>query len=188
MLASVDPRESASWAGLGFGDFCSTVRATLCEAPPSMSTIANPRIVSELIGQLRQLQPDTPRRWGTLSAGEMLCHLGDAHESVLQTRIPPGSVPPGAPRRVMKWVALYSPSPWPKGIATRPGVNPKINGTRPGDFELDRARAIESLESLVTADSTTLLPQHVMFGPMSTVDWHRWAYRHVRHHLRQFGL
>ena len=153
-----------------------------------MSTITNRRTLEALVGQLRQLQPDTSRRWGTLSAGEMLCHLGDAQESVLQTRVPPGSGPPAAPRPLMKWLALYAPLPWPKGVPTRPGVNPKIDGTHPGDFECDRARAIESLESLAVADDTTLLSYHVVFGPMSPVDWRRWAYRHARHHLRQFGL
>ena len=29
---------------------------------------------------------------------------------------------------------------------------------------------------------------HFMFGPMSARDWHRWAYRHVTYHLRQFDL
>jgi hypothetical protein len=29
---------------------------------------------------------------------------------------------------------------------------------------------------------------HGRFGTMTTRDWHRWAYRHTDHHLRQFGL
>jgi len=118
----------------------------------------------------------------------MLCHLGDAHESVLGTRIPPGPTRSGTPRRFVKWVALSAPLPWPKGAETRPGVDPHVAGTRPGDFEQDRQRVIESLEALAAATPATLIPRHSLFGRMSASDWHRWAYKHVTHHLRQFGL
>lgn len=122
-----------------------------------------------------------------MTAGEMLCHLGDAHESVMGVRIAPGPTPTGVPRPTLKWVALYTPVPWPKGATTRPGVNPRIDGTRPGEFERDRGRAIASLKALAAAPPTTLAAAHFAFGPMSARDWHRWAYRHVTHHLRQFG-
>lgn len=126
--------------------------------------------------------------WGVMSAAEMLCHLGDAHEAVLGTRVPPGRGASGRSRPVMKWVALRAPFPWPKGFKTRPGVDPKQEGTRPGEFEADRDRAIRTLRALVTADPHTLAPVHSLFGPMDAADWHRWAFRHVGHHLRQFGL
>ncbi len=153
-----------------------------------MGTIAHDSTLRSLVERLGRLQPDTPRRWGTLSAGEMLCHLGDAHESVLGVRVPPGPRPAGRPRPIIKWVALYAPLRWPKGFPTRPGVNPRRKGTRPGDFEQDRGRAIASLERLAVAEPTTLAPSHTLFGPMDARDWYRWAYRHVSHHLRQFGL
>jgi hypothetical protein len=153
-----------------------------------MPTIADRDTLNGLVERLRLLRSDSPRLWGTLTAGEMLCHLGDAHESVLGIRIPPNSPRPGPPRPVLKWMALHSPIPWPKGAQTRPGVDPRLYGTRPGEFEQDRQRTIASLERLAAADPSSLAAGHFRFGPMSTSDWHRWAYRHVAHHLRQFGV
>ena len=156
-----------------------------------MRTITDERILASLIERLGRLRPDTRGRWGVLTAGELLCHLGDAHESVLGIRVPPsGSAAPAPAKRspLRKWVALYTAIPWPKGITTRPGVNPRIDGTRPRDFEGDRERAISSLKRLAAAPPESLPPRHFLFGPMSAWDWHRWAYRHVTHHLRQFGL
>jgi len=153
-----------------------------------MRSIADPEVLSRLVERLRQLHPETPRHWGTLTAGEMLCHLGDAHESVLGIRIPPGSPAPGPPRPVLKWMVLYAPIPWPKGAKTRPGVDPRLQGTRPGDFQADRQRTITSLQRLVLADPSSLAKRHFRFGPMSAANWYRWAYRHVEHHLRQFGV
>lgn len=153
-----------------------------------MRTIADDQVLSSLVERLRQLHPETARRWGTLTAGEMLCHLGDANESVLGTRTVPGSPASAAAGPVLKWMALYAPLPWPKGAKTRPGVDPRLGGTRPGDFEKDRERVIGSLKSLAMAAPATLSARHFMLGPMSARDWHRWAYRHATYHLRQFGL
>ena len=74
------------------------------------------------------------------------------------------------------------------GVETRPGVNPRKEGTRPTDFELDRARVVTGLHAIAAATSEGLSPAHFLFGPVSPKDWHRWAWRQMDHHLRQFGL
>ena len=153
-----------------------------------MKNIAQEGPRASLVSRLACLTPQSERRWGSLTPGEMLCHLGDTGDSVLGFRIPPGPAPSGNPRPVLKWLILYSPMPWPKGVKTRPGVNPHQEGTRPGEFEADRARVIEGLNSLAVAPAEGLAPFHFMVGPMSRPDWQRWAYKHVDHHLRQFGL
>lgn len=143
---------------------------------------------ARLVSRLQRLTPDAERRWGSLTPAEMLCHLGDACDSVLGIRIPPGPPPSGVAKPVLKWLILYSPMPWPKGAKTRPGVDPHRDGTRPGEFERDRARVIDGLAALAAAPAEHLAAAHFMVGPMSRKDWHRWAYKHVDHHLRQFGL
>jgi len=153
-----------------------------------MNSIASAETRAELIRRLEGLTPTTPRRWGTLTAAEMLCHLGDTFESVLGVRIPPGPPASRAPRPVLKWLILYAPLPWPKGARTRPGVDPHREGSRPGEFDSDRFRVVGGLDRLAVAPAESLAANHFMVGPMSRKDWHRWAYKHVDHHLRQFGL
>jgi len=146
-------------------------------------TIANPAQLTRLIERLGALHPDTPREWGTLNPGEMLCHLSDASASVMVRDSSDSS-----PHRFLKWLALSAPIAWPRGLETPPGVDPKADGTRPGDFEADRRRAIAGLQALAEASASDLATSHSAFGPMTARDWHRWAYRHTDHHLRQFGL
>ncbi len=143
---------------------------------------------ADLVSRLERLAPGSAGRWGSLTAAEMLCHLGDSFESVLGVRVPPGPTPSGRARPVFKWLILYAPVPWPKGVKTRPGVDPHLDGTRPGDFQRDRARVITCIDRLAAAPAASLARIHFMVGPMSRKDWHRWAYKHVDHHLRQFGL
>jgi hypothetical protein len=119
-----------------------------------------------------------------MTPAEMLCHLGDATESVLGR---PGGTP-GPSRRIRKWFALYSPLPWPHGLRTPRSVDPRRDGTKPAEFESDRDRAIAGLRALAAAPVSAFPAAHGIFGAMTARDWHCWAYRHTDHHLRQFGL
>jgi len=152
-----------------------------------MKTVADAAVLSSLSARLNALQPESPRRWGTLTPHEMLCHLGDATAMVLRTR-PRRQPVAHRQRRLLKLVALWTPIPWPHGRATSPMLDPKADGSRPAAFGDDRARALAGLEGVGAAKADTLEPAHGLFGTMSLADWQRWAYKHTDHHLRQFGL
>jgi hypothetical protein len=90
-------------------------------------------------------------------------------------------------RTAVKWIALYAPLPWPAGIPTLPELDQHCGGTRPADFRED-VREVESfLNQIATLPRNVDWPDHPIFGRMSHAAWLRWAYRHVDHHLRQFG-
>jgi hypothetical protein len=156
-----------------------------------MKSVADRTALRQLVERLNALEPDTPRKWGTLSAGEMLCHLGDATSSVLKRGASESAGPsPTAPQRhpILKWIALRSPLPWPHGLTTPAAVDPHVGGTKAGDFAADRERAIAGLRAVAAAPASSLAASHGAFGSMTIHDWHRWAYRHTDHHLRQFGV
>jgi len=151
-----------------------------------MKTLADAGVVADLVARLERLAAGAERRWGTLTPAEMLCHLGDCARSVLGGGAGPRA---GAGRPLLKWLALYSPIPWPRGkIRTRPEVDPHDRGSRPAEFERDRAGAIEGMHRLAEAPPESFPPTHFMFGSLSADDWRRWGYLHTDHHLRQFGL
>jgi hypothetical protein len=150
-------------------------------------TIADPLVLADLVRRLQHLAPETPRRWGMLTAHEMLCHLGDATAMVLLDR-PRVTPVDGGRRALRKRLGLWSPLRWPHGLRTSPHYNPRTLGSRPTDFGADLARVIDGLERLgVARPDTSLEPAHGFFGSMSVRDWQRWAWKHTEHHLRQFG-
>ena len=150
-----------------------------------MSTIADPATLAQLIVRMDALRPGTPRRWGTMTAGEMVCHLADANTAVMD---PKGKRPAPRWRPVMKWIALYAPIKWPKGFQAPSRIDQRKEGTKPSSFELDRQRALETLSALTVAPPEAWPPNHAVFGTLTISDWHRWAFRHTDHHLRQFGV
>lgn len=149
-----------------------------------MKSISDPARLQQIVDRLNALRADTPRLWGTMTPGEMLCHLSDASASVMD----PGSGKRSRRRPFLKWLALSSPLAWPRGLKTPPSVDPHADGTKPADFGADRERAIDGLRRLASASAADLASSHMAFGPMTVRDWHRWAYRHTDHHLNQFGM
>ena len=89
-------------------------------------------------------------------------------------------------RTLIKWIALYVPIAWPKGVPTRPEMEQGVGGTAPREFALDRAQLAASSRSL---PATREFPvEHPIFGRLTTQQWMRWGYRHMDHHFRQFGI
>jgi hypothetical protein len=151
-----------------------------------MKTLARPRDRDELIQRLRRLRPDSVRRWGRMSAHQMVCHLNDS--LLLATRQRAVSHAITLPSRtIIKWIALYLPLRWPPGILTRPEVDQEAGGTRPAAFRADVARQEALMEEVIAQRGKLHGSVHPIFGGMSERAWLRWAYLHTDHHLRQFG-
>ncbi len=152
-----------------------------------MKTLSRLGDKAELVTRLRTLRADSQRRWGRMSAHQMVCHLADNCRMMLgRTPVEPRS---GLLQRtLLKWFVLYAPVPWPHGAPTSVELDQLAGGgTRPGDFAADVA-AVEALLAEITAPGRSLDRQaHPVFGPMSDADWLRMAYLHTDHHLRQFG-
>jgi hypothetical protein len=151
---------------------------------PAFLTLGTASNVDALAGRLGRVQPASARHWGTMTSHEMLCHLGDSFSAVLGER-QASSKETWLSRTLVKWIALHTSLPWPKGVPTRPEVNPKENGTKPVEFEGDRARTLDLLQRFVRPDARYV--GHPIFGALTRDEWMRWGYAHVDHHLRQFG-
>jgi hypothetical protein len=152
-----------------------------------MKTMARPQDKAEIVRRLKAVRPDCSRRWGKMSAHQMVCHLSDAFRFVIHEK--PASPATGfVQATIIKWIALYTPLPWPEGVPTRPEMDQEDGGTKPSDFAADLAALEALLERVTTPASDHRWPAHPIFGKMSEAAWMRWAYLHVDHHLRQFGL
>ena len=136
---------------------------------------------------MRQLRPDSVRQWGRMTPHQAICHLNDSFKLALNERpIADAVVPLEAGRQVHRAAAAAA---WPKGrIRTLPEAEQGIGGTPPGDFEQDRGELLALMARFCSATAEQYCPTHPIFGRMTASHWRRWAYLHMDHHLRQFGV
>jgi hypothetical protein len=150
----------------------------------ALSTLAEPKIQATCSGRIARLDPNANPKWGRMTAHQMVCHLNDSFQVGTGERY--ASLATNLfMRTVGKWIALRTPVPWPRGAPTRPEVEQGRGGTPPSDWVRDCAALRASI--LAFADRQTF-GVHPIFGEMAQRDWHAWGYRHLDHHLRQFGV
>ena len=152
-----------------------------------MKSLHSRNEVDEILSRLQRLQPNSPRRWGKMSAHQMICHLNDAFKlyTGVITAAPVGFP---YPSRLLKWSCLWVPLPWPHGFKTVAEVDQERGGTAPATFDQDLGELKTLVIQFAALGPEFAWPSHPYLGRMSHTDWMRLGYLHTDHHLRQFGV
>src|SRR5262245_48188406 len=151
-----------------------------------MSNVFRDGSHEQLLARLDRLRPDSARRWGRMNAHQAVCHLNDSLKAALRER-PVQARTLTLRRRVVRFVAFTLPLRWPHGYRTSPEMDAEKGGTRPDVFERDVAVLKSLLQRFVATQGAGINP-HYAWGDLSPGMWGRYVYRHLDHHLRQFGL
>jgi len=139
-----------------------------------------PGVHAALRRRVQSLTPATPRQWGKMSIGQMLFHVNLVlAESLGEYRAEPSIR--GVPRTLVRWMILNMP--WPKGAATRPDMLVRDEH----DFETEKARCLEMLDRFAAKPLDVEWPEAANF-PMTGRHWSQLQFKHLDHHLRQFGV
>lgn len=138
---------------------------------------------ARVLARMALVQPGTPPRWGRMNAGQMLHHLAEAQRMALGEL----EVRPRGKRLFRTWLAKYvfiRALPIPKGVPTAPELLSRDSF----DCEAERARLAETIARFSGVPRTGRGPEHPLFGVLTWAEWGVLQYKHVDHHLRQFGL
>jgi len=139
----------------------------------------------ELINRVGRLTPSRPPLWGTMNAAQMLAHCCVPYEQALGTDTRRA---PAVMRWFVRWFyrdLLIGAKPYPQGAPTAPTM--KIADQR--EFEIEKAR----LEHLIvdfqrSGEAAFEGREQLTLGPLTAAEWHTLLYKHLDHHLRQFGV
>lgn len=151
-----------------------------------MKTLYDQTCQQELRRRIAAVQPQTPRRWGKMTAPQMVCHLADGFRMYMALR-PTADISSPFLRTVIKPIALWAPVPWPHGFRSVPELDQQKGGTRPAEFSRDVDELLVLMAKMTALPADFKWPAHPHFGPLSAREWMRLAYLHTNHHLRQFG-
>jgi hypothetical protein len=145
-------------------------------------SLSNARARQALLDRLERLSPEATARWGTMTAPQMLAHLVDwmlMAEGKLETapKLRPLRYPP------IKQLAIYW-LPFPKGVPTAP----ELVGRPPLEWALEQNAVRQHVEAFAQLGLRSEWPDHPAFGKLTAQAWGVLGYRHMDHHLRQFGV
>ena len=153
-----------------------------------MKNIYNPSYYNEIISRINQLTPDSQRLWGTMSVDQMICHITDQIRLAIDEKNVQFPFNPVV-QFFGKLMFVYG-FRFPKNFVTVREIkqSPKGNGTIPADFRQDFESLIQVLNEFVSKDKSYSFSTHPAFGKLNRNEWGILVYKHLDHHLRQFGV
>jgi hypothetical protein len=150
-----------------------------------MKNLFEPGAVAEVRGRLTQLRRDSERQWGTMTAAQAIAHCASGLEIALGDRRPPRVLFGRIFGRIIKPLALGNDAPMRRNSPTVPDL--VVTDERDVDVERQRLDGLVTRFSAAGPGGCTTHP-HSFFGRLAPDEWAVLMYKHLDHHLRQFGV
>ena len=149
-----------------------------------MKSIFEPEAYSEILERIELLNEKSTGRWGKMDVGQMLNHCQQPLAVAL------GRKPIKKANLFMKLLyksfkkAMYNDTPWRKNI----GTPKEYQVVSDKDFHKEKKALIAIVSEFYELRSKTKWDPHPSFGHFTQEQWGMLQYKHLDHHLRQFGV
>ncbi len=149
-----------------------------------MKSLFDTTAYTEVLDRIDQLTDNTVPQWGKMDVAQMLSHCQ------LPLAVALGRKSLNKPNFLISFLmksfksALYNDKPWRKGATTAKEYIV--------DTDRDFKRELENLKSIVAdfheLKTRTEWDPHPTFGDFTPEQWGMMQYKHLDHHLKQFGV
>lgn len=138
----------------------------------------------QILDRIARLGSQSKAQWGKMDVARMLAHcqapLRVATGDLVLKRSLIGILFGGLAKK-----SLLSPKPWKPNMPTAPEFLVK----EPREFARERETLVELVRRFTAKGPTGLTKHpHPFFGELSVEQWDALMWRHLDHHLRQFGV
>lgn len=140
--------------------------------------------MEDVKARLVYLRPESERRWGSMSAAQAVAHCAAGLELALGDRRPPRLWLGRIMGLIVKPMALRNDEPMRRNSPTMKEL--VVQDSR--DLGTERQRLCGLIDRFAAAGPAgcTTHP-HSFFGRLTPQEWAILMYKHLDHHLRQFG-
>lgn len=151
----------------------------------SIPSIFQKEVSEKIISRIDRLTPNSSGLWGKMNAGQMLAHCNVTYDLVYTDKYPkPGFLMKLILKVVVK-NAVTNEKMYTKNLKTGPQF--LISDER--QFEEEKLKLIENIRKTQELGSEWFdgLASH-SFGVLTAQEWNNMFYKHLDHHLSQFGV
>ena len=146
-----------------------------------VKNLYDPAVKQEIITRINSLTPESPRQWGKMDVAQMLAHLQQPLEVALGKRTIKGGFFMNLILPLFK-KTLWDDKPWKKGLPTDATY---IMTGESKEFNTEKTKLLGLISQF--QDKDVNLDKHPVFGRMTKEQWSKSAWKHIDHHLKQFG-
>ncbi|MCB0728998.1 MAG: DUF1569 domain-containing protein [Ignavibacteriae bacterium] len=140
----------------------------------------------DILERLSKIKNNTEPKWGKMNSHQMIVHLseplrvalGDITVPLIESEY---SNPPFN-------IQVSQTLPWPNNAPTIPEFDQFEKRMEIKDFDSDLNTLLELIDRFSKLEDGDPIPTHPLFGYLTNEEWARTLWRHIDHHLNQFGL
>lgn len=150
-----------------------------------MANVFDANDVKILLDRIQNLSADKQALWGKMNVAQMLAHCCVTYEMALEDKHPKAK---GLKKLMLTWLVkpiVVGEKPYKKNSRTAP----EFLIADEKEFSSEKTRLVGYIEK------TLALGEHAFegkesnsFGVLTTQEWNRLFYKHLDHHLSQFGV
>ncbi|HEY4354895.1 MAG TPA: DUF1569 domain-containing protein [Acidobacteriaceae bacterium] len=152
-----------------------------------MKDLFNQILAEETRQRILQLRPESERQWGRMAVAPILAHCTSGLEMAMGVIKPKRAPFPGnllGP--VIKPLVFRDDKPIRRNSPSSPELFTADSAQC--ELEHERSRLIAAIDSFASQGAACCSKHpHPFFGPLTPEQWAILMYKHVDHHLRQFG-
>ena len=142
-------------------------------------------VTDEIIKRINKLTPETKPIWGKMNAAQMLAHCSVTYEMIYDNIHP-------KPNPFLKFILksfikskVTGEAPYPHSVRTAPQFI--ITDTK--DFGNEKQRLINYINRTQQLGEDHFdNKESNSFGALNRTEWNNMLYKHLDHHLSQFGV
>ena len=149
-----------------------------------MQSLFESKSNKEILDRINKLDENSQAKWGKMDVAQMLAHCSEP------VKVPLEKLILKKPNFIMKVLfsffkdSLYNDKPWKHGLPTSKEY--KIIDSKV--FLEEKNKLIELINLLQSKKGQTNRPPHPYCGQLTTEQWGKMMYKHLDHHLNQFGV
>ncbi len=151
----------------------------------ALPSIFNSEVSNAIIKRINKLTNETPALWGKMNVAQMLAHCNVTYEMIYENK---HKAPGGMLKLMLKLFvkgSVVNEKPYPKNSRTAPAfliVDPRV-------FEEEKNRLINYIQKTQElGESYFSNKESHSFGLLTKSEWNNMMYKHLDHHLAQFGV
>jgi hypothetical protein len=150
-----------------------------------MKNLFDPTDLEATIVRINKLTPATKPLWGKMKIAQMLAHCNVSFDMAYTDKY---AKPGGFKKFLLKMFVksgVVGPKPYPKNSRT----GPEFIVADERSFETEKQQLIDNLKKTneLGTDHFQNKDYH-SFGPLTADEWNTLFYKHLDHHLTQFGV
>ena len=148
-----------------------------------MENLFTPLANQQMVDRINALTPDTRALWGKMTVAQMLAHCQEPLYVALGEKHLKGGIMAFLFGKIAK-KQLVKDTPFKRNLPTAPGFIVKTEK----NFSEEKNKLVDLVQRFGKNDPEEIAKRpHPFFGKLNAEEWNLLQYKHLDHHLRQFG-